>query len=333
METPPPRWVRRLFLAPFVFLCALALTVASPVLHLFAAVLDVIFDRGRWRLSRFVGIGLAFCAVEVFGLFTLFTVWVGSGFGLFMKRPFWVRANTLLTGQYLEMITRAIKFFLGFGFRYSYEPFPLGRQLLFPRHAGPGDAFLIARVVIRDAGRKVHMVGAAKLQWDPFLDIVGERLDFHYLNQNPDDTEAELKNIRDLAAGLEADETLVIFPEGANYTDSRKQQQIESLVARDNTKRVALARELKHTLLPRTGGVMAAIGGAPDAVVMLVAHAGLEGIHGFEDLWSRVPLGRDLVAHSWVVDRDVRPDDRSAMTEWLFEEWRQVDRWIDEHIV
>jgi 1-acyl-sn-glycerol-3-phosphate acyltransferase len=339
MDTPPPRWVRRLFVTPLVFVCALGLVLASPLIHLAAAVLDLIFDRGRWRLSRFVGIGLAFCFVEVFGLFTLLTVWVGSGFGRYMSRPFWVRANSVLVGQYLELITRAIRFYLGFGFHYTYEPIPAGRQLMFPRHAGPGDAFMIARVVVRDARRRLHMVGAEKLQWDPFLDIAGERLSFHYLHQNPNDTSVELDSIRALASGMGDDETLVIFPEGGNYTTERKERQIEALTARGREEDARLAAQLRHTLLPKIGGVMAALEGAPDANVLFVAHAGLEGLHGFGDLWSAVPIGHDMVAHSWtVVAADRLSDDdtqaeRSAIKDWICREWRKVDEWIDQRIV
>lgn len=329
METPPPRWLRRLLLTPVVFILALAIAVISPLVHLWAAVLDLVFDRTRWRASRFVGIAMAFSVVEVFGLFTLFTVWLGSVFGRYMDRPFWVRANTLLLGQYLELITRAIRFFLGFSFHYTVEPTPAGRQLIFARHAGPGDAFLIARFLIRDAGRRIHMIGASKLQWDPFLDIAGERLGFHFLDQNPADARADLRRIHDLAASLESDESLVIFPEGGNYTEGRRRRQIERLVARGRHDLVNRAEALRHTLLPRAGGTLSAVEGAPDAAMVFVAHAGLEGLHGFGDLWAAVPLSRVVTAHAWPTNPPATDDDRDALAGWLHQEWQRVDDWID----
>ena len=333
METPPPRWVRRLFITPLVFFGAAVLALLSPLLQLLAAALDLIFDRHRFRLSRFVGLGLAFCVTEVFGLFTLLTVWIGSGFGSFMDRPFWVNANRVLCGQYMELITRAIRFYLGFGFHYTFEPFPADRpMILFSRHAGPGDAFLILRVVMRDGGRHPHFVGAAKLQWDPFLDLIGERLENHYLLQSPVDPQAELKAIKDLAARLDNDETLGIFPEGGNYTDARRRRILESLAAKGRTDRVRLATRLKHTLLPKTGGPVAALEGAPEATVLFVAHAGLENLHGFGDLWNAVPLNRSVLAHSWTVLPGERPTDRQGLVAWLFDEWQNVDDWIDEQL-
>lgn len=329
METPPPRWLRRLGLAPLVFVGALCLTLLSPALHLVAALADLAFDRRRWRVTRFVGLGLAFCVVEVFGLFTLLTVWFASGFGLFMKRPRWIRANTIIIGQYLELITRAVRFYLGFTFSYSYDPIPRGAQLLFSRHAGPGDAYLIARVVVRDLGRRLHMVGAAKLQWDPFLDIAGERLGFHYLHQNPTDAAVEIDRIKELSAGLDADETLVIFPEGGNYTPGRRQRSIERLQARGQLEEARRAEALRHTLPPRFGGVCAAIEGAPDATVVFVAHAGLDGLYGFSDLWASVPLKRDVSAHGWSAPIESRPAERSDQRDWLFDQWVSVDEWIE----
>lgn len=333
METPPPRWVRRLFLAPVVFVAAGVLTLAAPLLHLAAAVLDLIFDRRRFRLSRFVGIGLAFCVTEVFGLFTLLTVWIGSGFGRWMDRPFWVKANTVLMGQYMELITRAIRFFLGYGFRYTYEPFPADRPIvLLSRHAGPGDAFLILRVVLRDGKRLPHFVGAAKLQWDPFLDIAGERLGNHYMLQRPADPQAELQAISKLAASMGGNETLGIFPEGGNATPTRRRHQLDSLKAAGREELVRRAEALRHTLLPRAGGVIAALEGAPDAVVLVVAHAGLEDLCGFGDLWNAVPLGRSVIAHSWTVMPENRPTDGSTLTAWLFDEWQRIDDWVDEQL-
>lgn len=332
METPPPKWVRRLFIAPLVFVAALVFTIASPVLHLIALVLDLIFDRRRLRLSRFVGVGLAFCVLEVFGLFALMSVTVGSFFGRYMDRPFWRRANLRLAGQYMELSTRAIQFFLGFRFTYSYDPVTPGPQLVFARHAGPGDAYLISRIFLRDIHRPLHAIGAAKLQWDPFLDIVGERLKFHFLLQNPTDTMAELDKVRELAASLGETETLVIFPEGGNFTPGRRRQQLERFIARDRHEYAERAERLQHTLLPKSGGVQAAIAGCPDATVIFAAHAGLDDLHGFDSLWQTVPLGREVTAHGWQVSLDDYPADRAEQARWLFDRWQGVDDWIGEHL-
>lgn len=333
MDTPPPRWVRRLFITPVVFVAGLVLTLCAPLLHLVAGVLDLIFDRRRFRLSRFVGIALAFCATEVFGLFTLLTVWIGSGFGRWMDRPFWVRANMVLTGQYMELITRAIRFFLGFEFSYTFEPFPRDRPvILLSRHAGPGDAFLIMRVILRDGKRRPMFIGAAKLQWDPFLDITGERLGYHYLLRTSADPQADLRAIKAMAESLGGNDTLGIFPEGGNVTPERRRHSIESLKAKGRDDLVRVAESLRYTMLPRAGGAVAAMEGAPGAVVLVLAHAGLEDLCGFGDLWNAVPLDRKVVAHSWTVLPEDRPHDSQAVAAWLCREWQKIDDWIGEQL-
>ncbi len=329
MEFVPPRWARRLIITPIVFVGALVLTLASPVIHLVAAAVDLLVDRKRWRTSRVVGIGLAFCVAEVFGLFALFTVWVGSGFGWFMDRPFWVRANNLLAGQYMELVTNAIVFFVGFQFSLTFDANPKGAHLLFARHAGPGDALRLMKIVFRDMGRRCHAVGAAKLQWDPFLDIAGERLGFHYLLQNPKDTGAELEKIRGLTASMGDDETLILCPEGGNYTPKRRERRIDLERQRGPVHRAELAESLKHTLLPKTGGVLAAIDGAPDATVVFLGHAGLDDVHSFGALWRLMPLRRTVVAHGWTVSLASLPPDRAGRSQWLLDEWTRVDEWID----
>ncbi len=330
MEYVPPRWIRRLIIAPIVFVGALAFTLASPLIHLVAAILDLLFDRGRWRLSRLVGIGLAFCVAEVFGLFALFTVWVGSGFGLFMDRPFWVKANNLLAGQYMELVTNAIVFFIGFEFSLTYDVSPAGAQLLFARHVGPGDALRLMKIVFRDMDRRCHAVGAAKLQWDPFLDISGERLGFHYLSQTPKDTAVELDKIRQLTAAMGDDETLILCPEGGNYTPKRRAHRIDLERSRGREQRAEMAESLKRTLLPKTGGVIAALEGAPNANVVFLGHAGLDDIHSLRSLWRLMPLNRTVVAHGWTVPMSGLPSDRAGRSQWLLGQWTRVDDWIDE---
>jgi hypothetical protein len=320
-------------IAPIVFVGALVLTVLSPLIHLVAAVLDLVFDRRRWRISRVVGIGLAFCVAEVFGLFALFTVWIGSGFGRFMDRPIWVRANNVLAGQYMELVTNAIQFFVGFSFELEFDEDPSGAQLLFARHAGPGDALRLMKIVFRDMGRRCHAVGAAKLQWDPFLDIAGERLGFHYLRQTPADTMSELDKIRALTAAMGDDETLILCPEGGNFTPKRRASRIELERSRGRDDRAELAAALKHTLLPKTGGVMAAIEGAPHATVIFLGHAGLDDIHSFRSLWRQMPLRRPVTAQGWTVSLTDLPVHRAGRSDWLLIQWQRVDDWIDQALV
>lgn len=328
----PPRPVRRFLIAPVVFVGAVIASILAPVVHVLAAILDVFVDRKRWRCTRMVGMGLALCVGEAFGLFALFTVWVGSGFGRFMHRPFWVRANNLLAGQYMALVTNAIQFFVGFRFEADLDQTSPGPQLLFVRHVGPGDVFRLMKIVFRDLGHRCHAVGASKLQWDPFLDIVGERLGFHYLCAPGGDPVAELEGIRRLTAGMGERETLILCPEGGNFTPRRRAAGIEHERLQGRGDRAELASSYRHTLLPRAGGVMAAIDGAPDATVVFFAHAGLDDITSFRALWRSMPLRRTVTGRGWTVSVDDLPTDRNGRSRWLDDQWRRVDDWIDDEL-
>ncbi len=333
MRALPAKWVRRLVVTPLAFLVALVVVVVSPAVHVLVAIVDLSLDRRRWRYSRLAGLGLAFCVVEVFGLFAMFTTWVASGFGLFMFRPAFLRAHLVLMGQWLELITRAIRFWLGFRFEFDEQPHAEGPVLLFSRHAGPGDALLLARMVVRDQGRKLQMIGTTKLQWDPFFDHMGERLGFHYVSPGQGDPVAELATIRRMAADLPDDGTLIIFPEGGNFTPGRKEATIQRMERRSNHAHALRAVHLRHLLAPRAGGVSAALDGAPGANVLFVVHAGLEGLHGIRDLWDEIPLRRRVRATAWLAALGDRPSGYEATTDWLFVWWRSFDMWIESHLL
>jgi 1-acyl-sn-glycerol-3-phosphate acyltransferase len=326
----PPAPVRALIVTPVTFIGALAVTILSPLIHLVLAGIDLI-DRKNWRFTRIVGLGVAFCVVETFGLVMAFLLWVASGFGLWMRSAPIQRLHLWVFGMWLEMITSAIRTFLGFEFVFSHQQLPDGPSLVFSRHAGPGDALLVAHSLIRDHERKVRMLGTTKLLWDPFFNHVVRRLPFHFCEQDPSDPERELADLKRSAATIEGDGAMIIFPEGGNYTPKRWLEAQERLARRGQTDRADRARRMTHVLPPRTAGAVAALEAAPQANVVFVAHVGLDDLFSLGDLWRRVPIRRTVQATYWIVDRPVPDSEPRTTAEWLWAQWELVDRWIDEH--
>ena len=130
----PPRWARRVVITPIVFLACAVITVASPVLHLVLLLLDVL-DRKRWRFSRLGGLGIAMCVTEFVGLTSAFVLWVSSGFGLRLDSPRFQRAHNKLLGLWMDLVTRALRFYLGFEFVLPTSERITGPILTFARHA------------------------------------------------------------------------------------------------------------------------------------------------------------------------------------------------------
>ncbi len=213
----PPPWFRLFVLTPVVFVVCAVVTVLSPLLHLCLLLVDVV-DRKRWRFTRLGGLGIALCVTEFVGLLMAFGLWIASGFGWRIRSPGFQRAHNTVFGWWLELLTRALRFYLGFEFVIPTTERIDGPVLTLARHAGPGDAFLLARTVIRDYHRQLRMLGTTKLLWDPFIDHLLRRMPYYFCDQNPKDADEHLEAIGDMCRSMDDDSVLIIFPEGGNWT-------------------------------------------------------------------------------------------------------------------
>jgi len=102
----PPRIVRRLVLAPLMFLLAVAILAVSPVAILAAFVADL-FLRGSWQAVRLVTLGVVFAALEAMVLLALFLLWIASGFGAALGSPSFQSAHYLLARLWLAGLAGA----------------------------------------------------------------------------------------------------------------------------------------------------------------------------------------------------------------------------------
>ena len=326
----PPRWFRLLVVTPVVFVFSGVITLLSPLLHLILLVLDL-FDRRRWRFSRLGGLGIALCVTEFVGLLMAFGLWVSSGFGLFIRTAPFLRAHNRAFGWWLELMTRALRFYLGFDFVIPVNERVDGPVVTFARHAGPGDSFLLARLVIRDYHRQLRMLGTTKLLWDPFIDHMLRRMPYYFCEQNPTDPTAHLESITEMCASMQDDSVLIIFPEGGNWTPGRWTQSIERLESRGMHDRAERATAMKHVLAPRSAGAIAALRARNDVSVVFVAHVGLEDLCSLREIWQKIPLGRHVAGTYWTIPPHEVPTNPTDISRWLFDQWEAVDHWIAEH--
>ena len=304
------------------------MTVLSPVLHVVLALLDLI-DRREWRFSRLGGIGIAFCVTEFIGLTLAFGLWIGSGFGWKIRTQRFQRAHNRLFGWWLELVTRALRFYLGFDLVVRGEQID-GPVLAFARHAGPGDMFLLARTLIQTYDRQMVTVGASKLLLDPFFDRVVRRSPSLFISQNPVDPSECLDEMSELCRTMSDDSVMIICPEGGNWTPKRWNEAIDRLETRGQHDRAELAASMTHVLPPRSAGAVAAISARDDVTVVFIAHAGLDDLFSLGELWRKIPLRRHVEVEYWSVPREEIPTEPDQLPAWLFGEWAKVDAWIDE---
>jgi len=213
--------------------------------------------------------------------------------------------------------------------------------LVFSRHAGPGDSLLLVHALLQQEFRP-HIVLRDVLQWVPAIDIGLNRLPSMFLRRHTGDRRpggrrgvrsgpGQREGVARLAAGLGPGDALVLFPEGRNFTPRRRLSSIARLEERGDHAAAERAREMRHVLMPRSGGASAAIAAAPGAEVIFVAHTGLEDLSSFVDLWRGTPMDASIKVKLWrVASGDVPVDDGEA-GEWLLGWWARIDAWILEH--
>jgi 1-acyl-sn-glycerol-3-phosphate acyltransferase len=324
---PPPRWVRRLLLAPLVLVVALGLIAISPI-WLLATAIAAPFVAGWLRPVRVLWLMTAYLVVEVAGVIAMFGMWIASGFGWKVHSPAFQRAHYRLCGAMLRLLYRQARWVL----RLTVEidgvtpnAMPVGRPLLvLSRHAGPGDSFLLIHALINWYGREPRIVLKRSLQWDPVIDILLNRLPNRFIVPGP---EAE-RQIADLAANLDGDDALVIFPEGGNFTPERWRRAIARLQRMGLNRMARKAEAMRNVLPPRPGGVMAALDACPTANIALVGHTGVDHMRTVADVWRELPMDKVIMMQWWVEAPEDVPVEAHERIEWLYGWWARIDEWI-----
>ncbi len=325
----PPRWLRRMVLAPAVVLLTVLVLTTLPVWILLAAALSP-FLPGRLRGLRVLWVVVVALVLESLGLVALLGLWLAAGFGLAIRTPPFQYLHYQLVGWYLRVLYREASRVLRL--RVDIEgPGPddyLDRPLLvFCRHAGPGDSFLLIHALVNWYAREPRIVLAEALQWDPALDVVLNRLPNRFL---PGGGGEQLqRRIGELATALDHNDAFVIFPEGGNFTERRRLAGIARLRARGLEDMARRSEAMRHVLPPRPGGVAAALAAAPDADVVWVAHAGLDHLYTMADIWRELPLDQTVRMRWWRVPAAEVPRDEDAQVEWLYNWWERIDDWVD----
>jgi 1-acyl-sn-glycerol-3-phosphate acyltransferase len=330
---PPRRWVRRLLLGPLALALTLGLVITSPLWLLISTALSPFFA-GRLRPVRVMWLATVYMLVEAGLLISMFALWVASGFGARVRSPSFQRAHYVLCGRALAILYRQAKWVLRVTVQIdgatpdSLDSEPL---LVFSRHAGPGDSFLLAHALITWYEREPRIVLKDSLQWDPAIDVLLHRLPNRFIA--PGGGHQAEAHIAELATDLDSNDALVIFPEGGNFTPERWRRAVARLRRMGLATMARRAERMRNVLPPRPGGVLAALDASPNAKVVLVGHTGVDHLRTVADIWHELPMDKSIVMHWWQVDADDIPTDTNARIEWLYGWWGHIDQWISQNKV
>ncbi|MEU0567012.1 1-acyl-sn-glycerol-3-phosphate acyltransferase [Nonomuraea sp. NPDC005983] len=331
----PPRIVRRVVLAPLLIVLTPVLLLTLPAWLVLGTAASLGTPPPRRRGTRFVWFGAACLTLECALLIACLGLWVASGFGGRLNRD-----------QYQDRHYALITWFLGkvYGAAESvfhlavdiHEPLltPADRAALrarpvivLSRHAGPGDSFLLVHHLLARYGRRPRIVMKTKLQFDPSVDVVVNRLP-NALVPAKGGRRRVIGEIRRLASTMDSGDALVLFLEGGNFTPRRRRLAIRQLEEKGLAEEAARARRLEHVLPPRPGGAIAAIDACPAADVVFVAHTGLDDLVTLGDMWHRLPAAARITARWWRVPAPEVPREREARIRWLFAQRERIDTWI-----
>ena len=313
------------------------LVVATVPLWLVLAAAASPFVPGRLRPLRLGWMVLLHLVLETAMLLVMLVLWVASGFGWAIRRPWFERAHYGLMRWYLVLMFREARRVLRLQITVEGDPprpTEPGGILVLSRHAGPGDSFILVYALLHWYRREPRVVLKDTMSLDPAIGVLLHRLPARFISPNPGSQAAGAAieaQIAELASGLDDDDAFVIFPEGGNFTQARRDRAIASLHRLGLHAMAHRAERMTNVLAPRPGGVLTALDAAPDADVVLVGHTGLDHMLTVTDVWRELPMDKEIVMRWWRVPRSEVPEGRDERIDWLFTWWEQIDEWIDGH--
>ncbi|MEM6991367.1 MAG: 1-acyl-sn-glycerol-3-phosphate acyltransferase [Myxococcota bacterium] len=325
-DLPPGAALPRRLKTISVYFAVAALYLGlAPLVGTLLLVVDL-FRRRRFALTRAWAFMGAHLTAEVVGVVVLGAFWLLTGFGrsrarlrvwTYAMQTAWVRAQW-----------RAATLIFGWRWRVrGLESVAPGPIVVLVRHTSLVDTVVPTTFISGAAGISLRFVLKKELLNDPCLDIAGHWLPNVFVDRKAQDSTAALASIRELATDLDVDEGALIYPEGTLFSPAKLQRALEKL-SEHAPPLYEQARALRHTLLPRPGGTLAILEGAPDADVVLCAHEGLGGVGKINDLLSGALVGRTVHVEFRRFARSTVPSGADARTEWLMERWLELDRWV-----
>jgi 1-acyl-sn-glycerol-3-phosphate acyltransferase len=329
------RFLQRVVVAPGLIVLTVVLLTTVPVWIFLAAVLSPVVP-GRLRPLRLLWVLVLHLVLESVILVELFGLWIASGFGWFIRRPYFERIHYDLAQTYLVIFFREARRVLRLRIVTegpAPDAFPGHPLLVCSRHAGPGDSFTLMYALMHWYGREPRVVLKDTLAWDPAIGVLLNRVPSRFVSppRKGDPRDLLERQVGELARGLDDNDAFVIFPEGGNFTPERRRRAIDKLRRLGLERMAQRAERMRNVLAPRPGGFLAALEAAPEADVVLVAHTGLDHMLTVTDAWRELPMDKQIIMRWWRVPRGEIPEGRDAQIDWLFSWWEQIDAWVEDN--
>lgn len=333
---PPPYLVRRFVLAPLMVLLAIVLVPTTLMLAIVVGAVLTWVLPGRLRAIRVLWMAAFYVIWDAAAIVGLFVLWLASGCGIWLRADWCRRAHVRLARRMLQILFWQARWTLRLQIvveadQLASRAVPL---LVVSRHAGPGDSFILVHELLDRGGRAPAIVLKDSLQWDPAVDILLNRLPSAFVTpagRRKPGQPSTRETISRISGELGGGDALVLFPEGGNVTPGRRARRIESLRASGELELADRAEAMTNVMAPHAGGFATALEAmSSDGAVLVVAHTGLEQLVTMRDIWRELPMDKTIVLGGWVTPIAELPSDPVGRAAWLFDQWVEVDRWIEE---
>jgi 1-acyl-sn-glycerol-3-phosphate acyltransferase len=326
----PPAIIRRAVLDPVWVPLALGLAVVLTALAAAAALVAPLSRRRR--LPRLCLFGALYLTVNASLVLCCAACWLRHPLAGRRDQGRWSAVHMMLLGRALSLLVAAARPLLGFQVEVQEPPdsyLTVGRPLLLlARHGGPGDSFALVHLLISRYRRRPAIVLKETLRWDPGLDVLLGRLPSCFIGRS--DRRNAPERLAALARTMRADDAILLFPEGGNWTPGRHSRAIARLLHAGRRQAAADAAENRNVLPPQPTGMLACISGRPDLTIAVVAHTGLEDLVGPALIWRALPVtGRPMIVRWWFQSARSLPSTEDGRRDWLRLQWALVDSWID----
>jgi 1-acyl-sn-glycerol-3-phosphate acyltransferase len=320
-----PRWVRRC-VTPILLVLALVVSLAAFLATVVPlALLSAVWSPAR-RSLRLLVFALVVLGTELVALVVAFGLWsTRSG----------ADAHYRALGHCVHVLVRTASRLFALDPDDEIDDWPTDRLrgsshalLVLCRHAGPGDSIILLDALINRYGLRPWLVMKQSMRLDPVVDVYFDRLPAVFVSPGDDDGESAQRSIRHLARNIGGVDTLVMFPEGGNYTPRRHRRAIRRLARTGHHSDAARARRLRNVMPPRPGGVLAVLDEV-DVDVLVIGHSGLGRLHSTGDVWRLLEDPKPVGLKAWFTPFGDVPRDRKRRVGWLFDLWTTVDLWVE----
>jgi len=277
-----PKW---LITVPLLFV-TLGLLLATLPFTFIAALIASLFPpfRGATRALLFL---LCFVMCETAGVLIAAAIWVRYRGD---ERKF-SEANYKLQFAWSAALMNFARGIFDLNFHVHNEEALQGPAvLMLPRHASIADTILPMTYYAIPQRTPLRYILKKELQWDPCLEIVGNRLPNYFVDRVGHNSDEEVASVVALLESTPPEEGLLLYPEGTRFSDLKHKQLAAK--AEPNSELANQLTRWPKLLPPRLGGCLGLLGANKHHDLLFFSHSGFEGSANFIELingsWERL---------------------------------------------